>query len=254
LTVDATTALGQLPAGLRNELVTEFRKIAQNYRERRWEAQNLDGGRLCEVAYTILDGYTLGGQYAQKASKPRNFENACKELEHRTGYPDSARITIPRVLFALYDIRNRRGVGHVGGDVDANHMDAEFVLAAAKWVVAELIRIFHDVDVRMATYVVDALVDRTLPIIWEVDGLKRILDTTRSLAEQTLLLLYAEPSSISEKDLAANLEQERLPNYRRVLGRLHKARMVEWNKVTGLVTLGPPGRKDVEDRLLNEMA
>jgi hypothetical protein len=249
--IDASTALGQLPVGLRRELVTEFTKIARNYRERRWEAQNLDGGRLCEVAYTILDGYTSGGTYAARAFKPKNFEIACKSLENRATYPVSARVTLPRVLFALYEIRNKRGVGHVGGDVDANHMDAEFVLAAAKWVVAELIRIFHDVDVKTATEVVDALVDCTLPIIWEVDGIKRVLDTTRSLAEQTLLLLAADPSPISDKDLAIFLEQDRPHNYRRVLDRLHKSRMVEWNKVTGMVTLGPPGRKDVEDRLLN---
>jgi hypothetical protein len=248
--LDASTALGQLPTGLRAELLAEFGKITQNYRERRWEPQNLDGGRLCEVAYTILDGYTSGDNYAAKASKPRNFEAACKALENRTSYPDSARLTIPRVLVALYEIRNRRGVGHVGGDVDANHMDAEFVLAAAKWVVAELIRLFHNTDVQTATEVVDALVDRTLPVIWEVDGVKRVLDTTLRLADQTLLLLYAEPSPISDRDLAKYLEQDRLSDYRRVLTRLHKARMVEWNKATGMVTLGPPGRQDVEDRLL----
>ena len=251
--LDAATALGQLPVGLRTELLEEFAKITQNYRERRWEAQNLDGGRLSEVAYTILDGYTSGGNYAPRASKPRSFETACKALENRSSYPDSARITIPRVLVALYEIRNRRGVGHVGGDVNANHMDAEFVVAAAKWVVAELVRLFHSVDVATATAIVDALVDRTLPIIWEVDGVRRVLDTERPLKDQTLLLLYSDPSPINERDLCTYLEQSRLANYRRVLEPLHKGRMVEWNKTTGLVTLAPPGRKDVEDRLLNSI-
>jgi len=247
--LDASTALGQLPAGLRTELLTEFGKITQNYREGRWEAQNLDGGRLCEVAYTILAGYTSGGNYPARASKPGNFGAACRALENRTGYPKSARMTIPRVLFALYEIRNGRGVGHVGGDVDANHMDAEFVLAAAKWVVAELIRLFHSTDVQTATEVVDALVERTLPVIWEVDGVKRVLDTTLPLADQTLLLLYADPSPISDKDLAKHLEQDRIANYRRVLARLHESRMVEWG-AGGMVTLSPLGRMDVEGRLL----
>jgi hypothetical protein len=252
--LDASTALAQVPVGLRTELLTEFAKITRNYREARWEAQNLDGGRLCEVAYTILDGYTSGGNYAARASKPRSFETACKALENRSGYPDSARMTIPRVLFALYEIRNRRGVGHVGGDVNANHMDAEFVLAAAKWVVAELVRLFHNVDIISATDVVDALVDRTLPIIWEVNGVRRVLDPSLPLKDQTLLLLYADPSPIGEKDLATCLEQYRLANFRRVLSGLHKSRMAEWNKTTGLVTLAPPGRKEVEDRLLKTPA
>jgi hypothetical protein len=247
VTLDASTALGHLPTGLRTELLAEFAKITQNYRERRWEPQNLDGGRLSEVVYTILDGYTSGGSYAAKASKSANFGAACKALENRTGYPDSARLTIPRVLVALYEIRNRRGVGHVGGDVDANHMDAEFVLAAAKWVVAELIRLFHNTDIQTATEVVDALVDRTLPVIWEVDGVKRVLDPAIPLQGKTLLLLYADSSPVSDRDLAKYLEQERLANYRRVLDILHKMRMVEWNKTTGMVTLSPSGRSHVEN-------
>lgn len=235
---------------MRSELLGEFGKITRNYREYRWEAAELDGGRLCEVAYAILDGYTSGGAYAATASKPSNFKRSCEELENRTGYPDSARLTVPRILVALYDVRNRRGVGHVGGDVSANHMDAELVLAMSKWIVAELVRLFHDTDVKTATDVVDALVDRTLPVIWEVDGVKRLLDTRLSLTDQTLVLLYSEPGAVSDKDLAKHLEQDRLANYRRVLDRLHKARAIEWAKATGMVTLSPVGRKDVEDRLL----
>ena len=205
--------------------------------------------RLCEVAYTILDAYTSGRPYPAAASKPSNFKRSCEALESRNA-PDSARLTIPRILVALYDVRNRRGVGHVGGDVDANHMDAELVLALAKWIVAEMVRLFHDTDVKTATDVVDALVDRTLPIIWEVDGVKRVLNTSLPLADQTLLLLYSESGAVSDSDLAKYLEQDRLANYRRVLDRLHKARAIEWNRTTGMVTLGPPGREDVEDRLL----
>jgi hypothetical protein len=250
VTPNAQQALGNLPQTLRTELLAEFAKITRNYREYRWEAAELDGGRLCEVAHAILDGYTSGGAYPATASKPSNFKRSSEALENRTGYPDSARLTMPRVLVALYDVRNHRGVGHIGGDVSANHMDAELVLAMSKWIVAEMVRLFHNTDVKTATGVVDALVDRTLPIIWEVDGIKRVLDTSLSLADQTLLLLYSETGAVSDRDLAKYLEQDRLPNYRRVLDRLHKARAVEWNKATGMVTLGPPGRKDVEDRLL----
>jgi hypothetical protein len=251
VTLDAAQALGLLPQGLRSELLTEFAKITRNYRERRWEAAELDGGRLCEVVYTILDGFTSGGGYAATASKPSNFGESCKRLENRTGYPESARLTIPRVLVALYDVRNHRGVSHLGGDVNANHMDSEVVLAMSKWIVAELVRLFHNIDVKTATDVVDALVDRTLPVIWEVDGVKRVLDRSLTLADQTLLLLYAEPSAVSEKDLVRYLEQDRPGDYRRrVLDRLHKARTVEWNTTTGMVTLSPLGREYVEARLL----
>jgi len=59
-------------------------------------------------------------------------------------------VLIPRLLPVLYEIRNNRGVGHVGGDVDPNHMDAEAVQAMASWVMAELVRIFHGVKTEEA--------------------------------------------------------------------------------------------------------
>jgi hypothetical protein len=245
------TTLGAIPTGLRQELLDEFAKITRNYREGRWESAELDGGRLCEIIYTILEGY-IDGAYPSKASKPSKFKDACERLAtaDKAKFPESIRIAIPRVLVALYDIRNRRGVGHVGGDVNPNHMDSVLVLAMAKWLVAELVRLFHRADIDTSTAVVEALVDRSLPIVWEVDGIKRVLDASLKLADQTLLLLYSSPRGLTDRQLAEYLEQKRVANYRRVLEPLHKGRLIEWNKGTGLVKLSPKGISDVEQRLL----
>ena len=64
-------ALAAIPPGLRDPLLAEYRRIIQNYLERKW---------------------------------------------------------------------NNRNVGHVGGDVDPNHMDATGVLAQCNWVMGELVR------------------------------------------------------------------------------------------------------------------
>lgn len=255
MTLVGATALAQLPDGLRNDLMAEFEKITRNYRERRWEAAELNGGRFCEVVYSILKGYVDGGSYPPAASKPPRFADACKDLEKtpKADAPQSVRVGIPRVLVGLYEIRNNRGVGHVGGDVDANHMDATYVLHAVQWVMADLVRIYHDVDVDTATATVNALVDRTLPLLWQVGDVTRVLDPSMSLSDQTLLLLYAAPSGLSDRQLAEDLEQERLANYRRVLARLHASRLVEFSRNTGNVRLSPKGEKDVEERLLPKL-
>jgi hypothetical protein len=251
MVLDPTRALGHLPEGLRNELVEEFQKIVQNYRKEQWEAAELDGGRFCEIAYTILAGHTGGDNYPSRASKPQQFKQACERLESKTGYSKSARLTIPRVLVSLYDIRNQRGVGHVGGDVDANYMDATLVLHAVQWVMAELVRMFHNTDVRTATAVANSLVDRTVPLIWRVGEVTRVLDPKMSLSDQTLLLLYATPKKLSERELATSLEQDRLANYRRVLNRLHSERLIEYDKISGTATISPIGVADVEKRLIS---
>ena len=100
-----------IPPSLRNELKDKFIEIVKNYNERRWESSELNGGKFCEVTYTILDGF-VKQKYAQNASKPQNMEQSCRNLANYR-VADSVRLSIPRVIVALYEVRNRRGVGHV---------------------------------------------------------------------------------------------------------------------------------------------
>jgi hypothetical protein len=245
----AQKALGQLPESLRQELSTAFNAIVTNYGQGRWEPSELNGGKLCEVVYSILRGH-VDGSYPARASKPRNMLDACKALEQNSGQPRPIRIQIPRVLVALYEIRNNRGVGHVGGDVDPNHMDAVLVLEMAKWLMAELVRIFHDVDIATATAVVDAIVERTVPIIWEVGGQRRVLDPTLTQRDRTLLLLYASAGSVDETDLISWIEARSPSAYRRdVLRKLHRERLVEYHAATNTVRISPLGLDYVESNL-----
>jgi hypothetical protein len=253
VTLDPATVLGHLPPSLRDELVAEYQKIMRNFREHRWEAAELDGGRFSEIVYTILAGHIDSDNYPATPSKPTNFPAACDALARadRTKFPKSVRLLVPKVLIALYDIRNNRGVGHVGGEVDANHMDATFVAHTASWVMAELVRIFHTTDITTATATVEALVDRHLPLIWEVNGVKRVLDNRLSLTDATLLLLYSCVQGLTDKSLATSLERERLFDYKtRVLAPLHKARKIEYDDTTEFVVISPKGIADVEERLL----
>jgi hypothetical protein len=203
-------------------LLDALREIVMNLRQSRWEPSELNGGKLSEVVYTILRGH-VDGSFQAKPSKPSNMVDACRALEQAPStFPRSVRIQIPRMLVALYEIRNNRGVGHVGGDVDPNHMDAVAVVYMAKWLVAELVRIFHGVDTTTASEIVDALVEREIPIVWEVDEKKkRVLSANMSRPRKTLLLLYATPGPVLDSTLAEWVENPNLSNYRRdVLHRL----------------------------------
>jgi hypothetical protein len=247
-------AFGDLPPSLRDELLGAFNQIAKNYRERRWEPSELNGGKLCEVAYSIARGY-VEGAYPNRATKPRNMVDACKALEGGTRQERAIRIQIPRMIVALYEVRNNRNVGHVGGDVDPNHMDALVVLQMAKWIVAEFVRVLHDVDVDDAAETVEALVERETPLIWEVNGARRVLDTSLSMRDKTLLLLHASDGPLAERDLVSWVEHTNASTYRRdVLKKAHKARLVEYHQAAGTVTISPRGIEVVEDDILPRLA
>jgi hypothetical protein len=245
------TVFGALPDTLRKELLDAFNQIVKNFRERRWEPAELNGGKLCEVVYTIVKGYA-DGKYPARAKKPSNMVVACQKLEtEAAGAPRSIRIQIPRMLIALYEIRNNRNVGHVGGDVDPNHMDAMCVLQMAKWTMAELVRVLHDVSTDAATLIVDSLADREIPLIWEVNGKKRVLNTKLGMRAKTLILLHASSGLVAEGDLVSWIEHSNASVYRRdVLRPAHRERFVEYDSTARTVEISPLGIAHVEDVIL----
>jgi hypothetical protein len=233
--------LGSLPRTLRNELVIEYSKLARNYRESKWESAEMNGGKLCEVIYSIIDGY-ITGSYPVKASKPKDMVSACRQLEQSdSSILRSIKIQIPRVLTALYEVRNNRNVGHTGGDVNPSAMDATYVFNSARWLVGELIRIFHDVGPDEAQKAVDMLAERIMPIIWDVNGKKRVLSTSASMTDQTLMLLH-QVNDAQATDLSQWVGYSNFSTYKsKVLSPGHKKRWWEYDAKAGSLTISPLG-------------
>lgn len=246
-----TRLLGAIPQSLEDELLEKFREIERNFRERRWEPAELNGGKLCEVVYCILRGY-IDGSYPASSSKPSNFYDACTKLEKEpSSFSRSVRIQIPRMLIPLYEIRNNRNVGHVGGDVNPNHMDAVCVLHMAKWVIAELVRVFHNVTLTEANALVEALSEREIALIWDAGGVRRVLDTKLTMLEKTLVLLFSSADPVAERDLVSSIEHSNPSTYRRdVLRKAHKDRLLEYNESTRTVVISPTGIRHVEEKIL----
>ena len=247
---DQQMLFGVIPDSLRDELLNAYRSIERNFRERRWEPSELNGGKLCEVVYSILEGH-ISGTYPPQSSKPRNMVDACNNFAHATGFPRSIRIQIPRMLIALYEVRNNRGVGHVGGDVNPNAMDAACVMGMSKWVVAELVRVFHSVDTTVAEQTVETICDRTLSLIWEVDGTQRVLDTSLSNKDQCLVLLHASVGGLTVTQIMQAVEHKNKSNFvRDVITKLHNDRFINFNKDSGTCKISPKGISFVETEIL----
>lgn len=237
----AEDALSEIPDGLRSDLLAAFRKIVRNYREHRWEPAELNGGKLCEAVYTVVLG-NLDGGYAPRSSKPKDMVSACRNLEKRPSGSRSNRIQIPRMLAALYEIRNNRGVGHAGGEVDPNHMDATAVLYMSKWLMAELVRALHRLSTEEATELVEKLVEREVSLIWTMGDKKRVLEQGLTWKQKMLLLLVDELAGVFEADLFRWLEHPNASRLRRdVLRPAHRAALIDYEEKTGTIRLLPPG-------------
>jgi len=248
--ITADQALMAIPDGLRKPLIDEYGNIVRNYMERRWGPSELSGGKFCEIVYTILNGYATGS-YPSSPTKPSKFVDACRTLENNASNPRSFQILIPRILPALYEIRNNRGVGHVGGDVDSNHIDSTVVLNITSWVMAELIRVFHDLSIQDAQKIADSLVDRRTPLIWQSVDIRRVLKPELTIRDQILVLLSSCSSPITTDDLLRWIECSNRSYFYKVLRTMHRSRLIELSSDESTVELLPPGMTTVEQLATN---
>lgn len=208
--------------------------------ERRWASAELSGGRFCEIVYTILDGHARR-VYPAVPNKPSNFVAACRQLENNTNVPRSFQILIPRLLPALYEIRNNRNVGHVGGDVDPDFMDSSAVLSMTSWIVAELVRVFHGVSTEEAQSVVNNLVERRLSLVWKSGDIRRVLNPHMPLKDQVLLLLGSVTGKVSVNQLFSWTGYKDKAYFMRLVRKLHNTRLIEFHETLLEIELLPPG-------------
>jgi hypothetical protein len=102
-----------------------------------------------------------------------------------------------------------------------------------------------------ATLIVDSLADREIPLIWEVNGKKRVLNTKLGMRAKTLILLHASSGLVAEGDLVSWIEHSNASVYRRdVLRPAHRERFVEYDSTARTVEISPLGIAHVEDVIL----
>jgi hypothetical protein len=244
--MDLNRLLSSIPDGLKNPLISEYNSIIQHFMEKRWTGSELSGGKFCEIVFTILDGHAKG-IYSSVPSKPSNFVDACKRLESNSHVPRSFQILIPRILPSLYEIRNNRNVGHVGGDVDPNSMDSQAVVTMCSWILGELIRVFHNTTVNEAQKMIDFITYRKIPLVWETDKIKRVLNPSISLKNQVLLLVSSSSVKTKTEDLYKWIEYKNKSYFSKLLRQLHKARFVELSADETEIEILPPGTTTVEN-------
>lgn len=252
-TVDLKAILASIPPGLLDPLVREFEEGLDEYRAGDWEKVGTKAGKFCEIAFTICEGHATG-KFAASPSKPRNMFDDCRALEKHNGTKGrSLCIQIPRVLIGLYELRNNRAIGHVSGEIDPNHMDAEIFLRGMKWVMAEFIRFYSNKPDDEARELVEAITARTLPIVWHSGDTKRILDPGKSAEEKILILTYAASSPVTVTDLVKWSEYANGSRMRKkVLKELHRRTLVHFDEKADTVQILPPGQRYVEKNgLLN---
>ncbi len=230
-----------------------YNELKTNFAHRRFKPAELDAAQFCEVVFRILEWHTSGdGTYTPFGESIGNFN----KFENKSAFDDSIRFHIPNALKTIYTIRNKRGVGHIAKEIDPNLMDATLVVTCADWIMAELVRLFHNLPIVEAQKIVNNLVTKRIPIIWRVGDTdrRRILnppDRNLSTKDKILLLLHdVHPKPMTVGDLLSCTEYKNTTLFRtKVLTGLHNDFYIDFDKEADLVHLSPLGLDFAEKNL-----
>lgn len=249
-------ALSALPSTLRKRLIKNYSTIKNQALEGQYDAIGHQTGKLAEVLLRVLQ-YLLTGTSTPLSQNLSNFKAECEKIEQtpKASGPEGLRVLMPRALVFMYTLRNKRDFGHAGGEVEANEIDALTATRLSDWCMCELIRVSQNIPLEDAQLLCDAIAERQLPVIWNVLGRKRVLNTSLGYREQSLVILYSEiETGVPTEDLFEWVEHSNKTNYRRdVLSKLHNARHIEWDKEIEMAIISPLGVKEVEEEILPKL-
>jgi hypothetical protein len=248
-------ALGGIDKRFRDRIVKSYVHVRAGYSTGEYDAVGLRAGVFAETVVRLLE-HELIGTHTPFGARLPNFADLCRGFEKldKIKGSESLRIIVPRALLFIYTLRNKRGIGHTGGDIEANEIDAATCLRTADWCICELIRLYHNLPLEDAQSILDAISVRQVPSIWSVGGKRRVLNTKLPYADQVLLVLHGcEDSAVLSEDMAEWIEHPRLSDFRnKVLAPLHSKRMIEWDRETDTIVISPLGVKRVEEALLKD--
>lgn len=237
-----------LPDELIDALLDSYEEMKNHYFIGNHEPAELKGGKFVEACVRIIQ-YKKDKNYTPLGDKFEPVVNWLVDIEQtpKNALIDSYRLHIPRVLRGMYHIRNSRGVGHLGDDINPNHSDASVLMSSANWVLAELFRIHYQCSLEEAQTIVDALAQQELALVYQSENVKRVLLTSLTQKDQTLLLLASEyPNTVTDTDLIEWIEPGNSSSYRsNVLKRLHDERRIEYQNNSCLIL--PPGQLYVQN-------
>lgn len=226
------------PRELVASLIKSYENAISEYKKCHWQYFGNEIGQFIEITRRVIE-YQVNGSYTPLADKLGIFsEKILVGIEGNSAtIPEVYRVVIPRILYAMYCLRNKRGMIHKS-HIDPNKMDATVLLGNAKWVLAELLRMASTLSFQETQEAIDSIMCRETSVVWDTGTSLRILDTRMSAKDKVLCLLYVKDRQ-SELELQTSIEYKNGSEFKKILRGLHKDKLVEYSE--GKCMLSPIG-------------
>ena len=251
--LDVRVRQGFVTAGVPDELVDEvldaFAEATRRFYRDDLRPSEIEGGRFSEAVFRILQ-WTTTQTYTPLGGNLPKVPTLIGTLEQVTSAPDSVRFHIPRTLRLIYDMRSKRDVAHLADGIDPNQQDATLVVRNMEWVLAELVRLFHNVSPAEAHGIIADLVSKDVPLIQVFDGFPRVLRQLKASDHFLVLLYWRGTEGATLDELKAWARAPMRSQSKRTLNGLDDKDLIHLQGGTYVLT--HLGERDVEQRQLLE--
>lgn len=250
--VDRRIRQGFIAAGVPTELVDDvisaFTEAKRRFHRDDLRPSQVEGGRFSEAVFRILQWSTTR-KYTPIGKTLPTVDQLVRTLQNAQGH-DSVRLHIPRALRLIYDVRNKRNVAHLTNGIDPNQQDATLVVRTMDWVLAELVRLFHNVSPAEAHGIIADLVSKDVPLIQVFDGFPRILGQLKPSDHFLVLLYWRGADGATLDELRSWARAPMRAQIRRTLNGLDRKDLIHLKDYNYYLT--HLGEQDVETRKLFE--
>lgn len=226
-----------IPAQIVDEVIAAFEEAKRRFYRSDLRPAAVEGGRFSEAVFRLLEWATTGTFTPIGRTLP-SVDTLIQRLQNAQG-SESIRLHIPRTLRVVYDIRNKRDIAHLGDGIDPNQQDATLIVRNMEWVLAELVRLYHNVSAAEAHQVIAQLVAKEIPFVQVFDGFPRILKPLRASEHMLALLYWRGTGGATFLELNTWARAPMRSNLRRTLDSLDRKDLVHLaNMVYRLTQLG----------------
>ncbi len=244
---DIQTVLeSEYPHELAESLLTNYENALREFKKGNWRYFGNEIGQFIEISYRMIE-FKLTSNYTSIANKLPNFNERILNSWENLGssYDEVYRIIIPRCLYSMYCIRNKRGMIHKN-HIDPNKMDSTVLLNNTKWVLSEFFRLSSTLSFEETESIIDSIMCKENSLIWDTGTALRVLDMKMSCADKVLCLLYVRDMQ-TDTVLRNSIEYKNSTEFKRILRKLHTQRLIEY--AVPNCTLSPLGIQRAEEIL-----
>lgn len=220
------------------KFVSAYKSAEESYIFQDWLKCIMYCGHFVEMGRRFLD-LKLFGSYLEVGKSLQSFtEKELNRLENSSGN-DIYRLMVPRVMYSVNTIRNKRSIAHVGS-VDPNRIDADYALGCIKWVLAEIVRLEAQFNSTEIEKLINSLLIKKTPLVWKHKELTRILVNDVKVTDKVLLILHTERNCTVAR-LIQSIEYRNASRFRQVLTSMHKDRSIEYDSKSEICIITPKG-------------